>query len=90
MRRLSPPATKRSSILLSPREIVVAQCVSDGLGNAAIAERLSVSAKTVEKYVSSIFAKLKVRSRAQIAAVFVRGEMDGGTDVPGVTQRVRT
>jgi DNA-binding NarL/FixJ family response regulator len=57
---------------LSTRELDVARLIADGLGNAAIGERLSISTKTVEKHVASIYDKLGVRSRAQVA-LFLSG-----------------
>ncbi len=57
---------------LSPREREVALLVTDGLTNTAIGARLSLAEKTIEKYLSAIFVKLGVRSRAQIAAVVAR------------------
>jgi DNA-binding NarL/FixJ family response regulator/tetratricopeptide (TPR) repeat protein len=57
---------------LSARERAVVELVARGLSNAAIAEQLSVSVKTVEKHVAAAFSKLHVRSRAQLAAVFTR------------------
>ena len=43
--------------------------VTEGLGNAQIAERLSISEKTVRNHVSNLFDKLGVWTRAQ-AIVF--------------------
>jgi DNA-binding CsgD family transcriptional regulator len=57
---------------LSEREREVATFVAAGLGNAAIAERLSISKKTVEKHVGSIYDKLGIRSRAQLAGLLAR------------------
>ena len=57
---------------LSARERAVAGLVAHGLSNAAIAEQLSVSVKTVEKHIAAAFVKLHVRSRAQLAAVYTR------------------
>lgn len=54
--------------LLSPRELSVARLVATGKSNAAIAELLNVSRKSVERHVSSIFAKLGFRSRTELAA----------------------
>ncbi len=48
--------------LLSDREAEVLDLVCDGLTNAAIAGRLGISHKTVEKHRSSIMTKLQVRS----------------------------
>ena len=54
---------------LSPREREVLKLITKGLGNAQIAERLSISEKTVRNHVSNLFDKLGVWTRAQ-AIVF--------------------
>lgn len=52
---------------LSPGERRVALLVAAGLRNAAIAERLCRSRKTVESQISSIFRKLGIGNRTQLA-----------------------
>jgi DNA-binding CsgD family transcriptional regulator/pimeloyl-ACP methyl ester carboxylesterase len=54
---------------LSPREREVLALITEGLGNAQIGERLSISEKTVRNHVSNLFDKLGVWTRAQ-AIVF--------------------
>jgi pimeloyl-ACP methyl ester carboxylesterase/DNA-binding CsgD family transcriptional regulator len=54
---------------LSPREREVLALMTEGLGNAQIAEILSISDKTVRNHVSNLFDKLGVWTRAQ-AIVF--------------------
>jgi pimeloyl-ACP methyl ester carboxylesterase/DNA-binding CsgD family transcriptional regulator len=56
---------------LSRRERAVLGLITEGLSNATIAERLSLSEKTVRNHVSNVFDKLGVWSRAQ-AIVFAR------------------
>ena len=52
---------------LSPTEGRVADLVAEGLTNAAIAERLVVSSRTVETHVYHVFRKLGVSSRVELA-----------------------
>jgi DNA-binding NarL/FixJ family response regulator len=46
--------------------------LADGLRNAQIAERLVVSAKTVDHHVSAILRKLSVHTRGEAAAEATR------------------
>jgi DNA-binding NarL/FixJ family response regulator len=43
---------------LTPREREVLQLIAEGLSNPAIADRLGITLRSAEKYVSAIFAKL--------------------------------
>jgi pimeloyl-ACP methyl ester carboxylesterase/DNA-binding CsgD family transcriptional regulator len=56
---------------LTARERGVLALITEGLSNAEIAERLSLSEKTVRNHTSSVFDKLGVWTRAQ-ALVFAR------------------
>ncbi len=53
---------------LSAAELETARLASEGLPNKAIARQLQVSVSTVEAHLSRAYAKLGVRSRAQLAA----------------------
>lgn len=75
VRRLASPQTSRATRApsdLTRRESEVAALIADGLSNRAIAERLSVSDRTVEHHVAATFSKLGFRSRAQLAAFMSR------------------
>ena len=54
------------------RELEVLGHLAQGLRNADIAERLFVSAKTVDHHVSAILRKLSVRTRGEAGAEAVR------------------
>ncbi|QSE91341.1 response regulator transcription factor [Rhodococcus pseudokoreensis] len=57
---------------LTPRQMQVAELVSDGLSNNEIAEVLSLSEFTVKKYVSRIFESTGLRNRASLTACVLR------------------
>lgn len=52
---------------LTEREMGVLQCIAAGLSNLAIANRLSISEKTVKSHVSNILSKLYLSDRTQAA-----------------------
>jgi len=57
---------------LTKRERQVAQAVADGLSNREIALRLNISERTVKARLTSVFQKLDVRDRVQLA-LLLRG-----------------
>ena len=57
---------------LSERELEIAELVSQGKTNRQIAAELFLSEKTVESYLSRVFAKLGVSSRTTVASVLGR------------------
>lgn len=59
------PAHPAAFADLSEREREVLTLIAQGLPNAAIAERLVLSPKTVRNYISEIFSKLQVANRVQ-------------------------
>ncbi|WP_369008993.1 ATP-binding protein [Nocardia cyriacigeorgica] len=53
---------------LTPREIEIAELISQGLTNKKIAQRLVIAQRTAEGHVERILRKLDCDSRAQVAA----------------------
>jgi DNA-binding CsgD family transcriptional regulator len=53
---------------LTPQEIQLARIVAQGLSNREAAEHMFLSPKTVEAHLSTMYRKLGVRSRTELAA----------------------
>lgn len=62
------PSRQRVTWGLTARELEVLRLVAAGATNKAIAGELVVSGRTVDRHVSNIFRKLRVRSRAAATA----------------------
>lgn len=72
-----PGGTARvSSSALSSRERELLELVASGLTNKSIARRLDLSVNTVKYHLTSIFAKLEARTRAEaVSEAARRGEL---------------
>ncbi|MGW0758233.1 response regulator transcription factor [Streptomyces sp. NPDC002814] len=60
-------AARKQLSTLTERERETARAIADGLGNPEIAQRLHIGIATVKAHTSSLFAKLAVENRVQIA-----------------------
>jgi ATP/maltotriose-dependent transcriptional regulator MalT len=66
------PRTRANPAGLTARELEVLALLARGLRNAAIADELVVSEKTVDHHVSAVLRKLDVRTRGEAAAEAAR------------------
>ncbi|AXE24712.1 DNA-binding response regulator [Streptomyces globosus] len=64
-RREASPAVPSAAEGLTPRERDVWRLIAGGSDNAEIADRLGLSTSTVKNHITALFAKLRVRDRAQ-------------------------
>jgi DNA-binding CsgD family transcriptional regulator len=70
LQAVSSEAHPRGEVLphhLTPRELEVLRCVAEGMDNLKIAALLSVSERTVKAHVSSLFRKLGIENRTELA-----------------------
>jgi DNA-binding CsgD family transcriptional regulator len=65
---LSTPMTTVDATMLSPAERSIVVGVVAGQSNAEIARARSISPRTVANHLAAIFRKLRVSSRAELAA----------------------
>lgn len=57
---------------LTPREQQIAMAIADGRSNRDIASRLGITEQTVKNHLTSIFGKVGVGSRLQLALAIVK------------------
>ena len=69
MERLLRDATSRAKVrdILTPRETEIVRMVTSGLSNRAIGEKLFISEGTVKTHLHSVYEKLGLKSRLQLA-----------------------
>ncbi|HYI38353.1 MAG TPA: AAA family ATPase [Thermoleophilaceae bacterium] len=82
-RRGPAPAADQGLEALSAREREVAELVADRRMNKEIAATLFLSEKTVESHLRSIFRKLSVTSRVEVARAVERSAADGDRQPAG-------
>jgi DNA-binding NarL/FixJ family response regulator len=68
-KRATPPPSEpvRPTFGLTPRELEIISTVAAGYTNSEMAEKLSISVKTVKHHLTNIFNKLGVENRLELA-----------------------
>ncbi|GLF95880.1 response regulator transcription factor [Streptomyces yaizuensis] len=82
---VSPPASPLAVALdgLTARETEILRLIATGLDNTAIADDLGIGVQTVKNHVTSVFAKLGARDRAQaVIAAYESGLVRARTAAP--------
>ena len=62
---------------LTPQELQVAHLVSGGLSNKEVAAQLFLSPRTIDAHLRSVFAKLELTSRTQLARLLLDADGSG-------------
>jgi DNA-binding NarL/FixJ family response regulator len=76
---LSRPPSISDALSLSPRQIEIAGCLTEGLSNKEIARQLNIDVQTVKNHVHNILTKLHLTRRGEAAHVFETIEPLGRT-----------
>src|SRR5262249_13247098 len=65
---------RSTSDQLTPQELQIARFVAEGLSNKEVAAQLFLSPRTIDAHLRSVFAKLGIRSRTQLARLSLGGD----------------
>ena len=74
---------------LTRRERAIAALIGEGLTSAQIGSRLNIAERTVDSHAEHIRNKLRLHSRAQIAAWAVRALSPDGDEVEAIDRPTR-
>jgi len=74
--RASAPDLRRRTFGLTPRELEVVFTVVGGYPNTEIAQKFSISVKTVKHHLTNIFDKLGVSNRLELALFAVQHRLE--------------
>jgi two-component system, NarL family, nitrate/nitrite response regulator NarL len=76
------PDPRRPTFGLTPRELEVVSTVVEGYPNGDIAQRFSISVKTVKHHLTNIFVKLGVSNRLELALFAVHHRLESALFQP--------
>jgi DNA-binding NarL/FixJ family response regulator len=76
------PDLRRPTFGLTPRELEIVSAVVAGYINSEIAQKFSISVKTVKHHLTNIFDKLGVVNRLELALFAVHHRLDASSTAP--------
>lgn len=77
------PANGRAKVQLTPKETLIVSCVTQGMKNKEIAQRVGTTEQVVKNYLRKVYDKLGVADRLELALYCLHNRvLDGGAKVP--------
>ena len=80
------PAGGRPKVQLTPKETLIVSCVTQGMKNKEIAQRVGTTEQVVKNYLRKVYDKLGVADRLELALYCLHNRvLDGAKSAPPVT-----
>ncbi len=77
------PANGRAKVQLTPKETLIVSCVTQGMKNKEIAQRVGTTEQVVKNYLRKVYDKLGVADRLELALYCLHNRvLDGGAKAP--------
>jgi DNA-binding NarL/FixJ family response regulator len=83
----SRPAAGRPKVQLTPKESLIVSCVTQGMKNKEIAQRVGTTEQVVKNYLRKVYDKLGVADRLELALYCLNNRViDGAVKAPAPAQ----
>src|SRR5690349_14131948 len=76
------PQTSRTKVQLTPKEALIVSCVTQGMKNKEIAQRVGTTEQVVKNYLRKVYDKLGVADRLELALYCLNHHVVDNTKVP--------
>jgi two-component system nitrate/nitrite response regulator NarL len=81
------PASGRSKVQLTPKETLIVSCVTQGMKNKEIAQKVGTTEQVVKNYLRKVYDKLGVADRLELALYCLHNRvLDGAAKMPAASE----
>src|SRR5207253_9775727 len=80
------PASGRTKVQLTPKEALIVSCVTQGMKNKEIAQKVGTTEQVVKNYLRKVYDKLGVTDRLELALYCLHNRVLEGAKLPAVSE----
>src|SRR5438067_2820138 len=80
------PSSVRPKVQLTPKESLIVSCVTQGMKNKEIAQRVGATEQVVKNYLRKVYDKLGVADRLELALYCLHNRVLEGAKLPAVSE----
>jgi DNA-binding NarL/FixJ family response regulator len=80
------PASGRAKVQLTPKEALIVSCVTQGMKNKEIAQKVGTTEQVVKNYLRKVYDKLGVADRLELALYCLHNRVLEGAKMPPASE----